>query len=178
MKLLSRLGEGRMPRLYMWSKFHACNGYVMWLVWLIPPKLLGKLWKQYAASLKVFILICLSLSLLHVLTHFIPQIGLRSRRYDNKHNPPPKKKNLKRKKWNGIQNHHAFPPPLCLVWLPPPYNFNTPAVLTEAKPTFEQREWPYVGGHVMGAKSMTEAFRKYPFWYCKRNTPIPHGNFI
>ena len=43
------------------------------------------------------------------------------------------------------------------------YNLITPAVLIEAKATFEQREWPYVGGHVMGAKSMIEAFKKDPF---------------
>ena len=44
------------------------------------------------------------------------------------------------------------------------YNLNnTPVALIEAKPTFEQQEWPYVEGHVMGAKSMIEAFKKNPF---------------
>ena len=44
------------------------------------------------------------------------------------------------------------------------YNLNnTLVVLTEAKATFEQREWPYARGHVMGAKSMIEAFKKDPF---------------
>ena len=39
----------------------------------------------------------MSLSILHVRKHFIPQIGLRSRRYDNKLTPK-KKKNLKEMK--------------------------------------------------------------------------------
>ena len=40
---------------------------------------------------------------------------------------------------------------------------NKPVVLTEAKETFEQWEWPYAGGHVMGVKSMIRAFKKDPF---------------
>ena len=79
--------------------------------------------------------------------------------------PPPKKKKKTLKERNEMEYR------IIMLFLLPSvssgchhqYNFNTPAVLTEAKPTFEQREWPYVGGHVMGAKSMTEAFRKDPF---------------
>ena len=109
-----------------------------------------------------------SLSLLHVLTHFIPQIGRRSKRYDNKHTPPPPKKKKKKK---TLKERNEMKYRIIMLFLLPSvlsgchhqYNFNTPAVLTEAKPTFEQREWPYVEGNVMGAKSTIEAFRKDPF---------------
>ena len=78
----------------------------------------------------------------------------------------PKKKPILKER-NERHNHQTFPPPLYLVWLPPPilqaYNLNKLAVLMEAKATFEQREWPYVGGHVMGVKSMIIAFKKDPF---------------
>ena len=53
---------------------------------------------------------------------------------------------------------------------------NTSAVLTKAKPTFEQQVWPYVGGHVMGAKSMIEAFKK-THSDTAAEMPYPHNNF-
>ena len=112
----------------------------------------------------------MSLSILHACKHFIPQIGLRSRRYDNKLTQK-KKKKLER---NEMKYR------IIMLFLLPSVSFvchhhynlnNTLVVLTEAKATFEQREWPYARGHVMGAKSMIKAFKKDPFEYCRRNAP-------
>ena len=99
-----------------------------------------------------------------MLTHFIPQIGLRSRRYDNKLTPKKKEKNLKERNEMKYRIIMLFLLPPVLFVCHHHYNLNnTPVVLTEAKATFEQPEWPYAGGHVMGAKSMIEAFKKDPF---------------
>ena len=112
----------------------------------------------------------MSLSILHVRKHFIPQIGLRSRRYDNKLT---QKKKLER---NEMKYR------IIMLFLLPSISFvchhhynlnNTPVVLIEAKATFEQREWPYAKGHVMGAKSMIESIQQRPILILPQKRPIP-----
>ena len=119
----------------------------------------------------------MSLSILHVLKHFIPQIGLRSRRYDNKLTQ--KKKYLKKRNEMKYRIIMLFLLPSVSFVCHHHYNLNnTPIVLTEAKATFEQREWPYAKGHVMGAKSMIESIQQRPILILPQKRPHPHGNFI
>ena len=95
---------------------------------------------------------------------FIPKIGLRSTRYDNKLTPKKKKPIIKERNKIKYKIITLFLLPSVSSGCHHHYNLNnTPAVLTEAKPKFEQWERPYVEGHVMGAKSMIEAFKKDPF---------------
>ena len=116
----------------------------------------------------------MSLSILYVLKHFIPKICIRSRRYDNKLT---QKKKLER---NEMKYR------IIMLFLLPSISFvchhhynlnNTPVVLIEAKATFEQREWPYAGGHVMGVKSMIRAFKR-PILILPQKRSNPHDSFI
>ena len=118
-----RLGPGRMPWLYTWSKFHASHAYDLWFIGLVRPKLLGILWKQYAKLTKEIMMVCLSLYCT-CSNVFIPKTGLRSTRYNNKLTPKKKKKKKKSQKkeikWNTKWSHFSSSPLSSVLRLPPP----------------------------------------------------------